>query len=192
MKICVECQEDVSGKRAVRIKEDRIIRLIRAAKQKLNIAANNELYVCEKDIDKHVKRRKEFEKNMLFFSILAGVIVLLMLGTMLLSGRFDPWLIVSSLLIGIFILLFAVVFKYAPAVEDIVAHPVPGAKPEEPESSSSTLAKSNGDDKTSEIVKQNKDSGKAKKTASENASKKTMKKKSAKSSGSGKHGGSNG
>ncbi len=133
MKICIECNESVAGKRAVKVKEDRIIRLIRIVKQKLNIAANNELYVCEKDIDKHIKRRKDFEKNMVFFSILAGLVVLAMVASMLLSESLNIWAVFSSIVIGMFILTFAVVFKYAPALEDIVAHPIPGPPPESEE-----------------------------------------------------------
>jgi len=126
MRICIVCQEDVSGKRAVKVKEDRIIKAIRKIKQTFNIATNNELYVSEECIPKHKERRRTFERSMLFFGILAAIIVVLMLSSIVLSGKFDLGMIISAFLIGGFILLFALIFKYTPAVEGEVAVAVPG------------------------------------------------------------------
>ncbi|MFH1394057.1 MAG: hypothetical protein ABII71_03315 [Candidatus Micrarchaeota archaeon] len=130
MKICIVCQKDVAGTRAVRVKEDRIIGVIRKVKRTLGIAANNELYVSEDCIDKHKERRRAFEKSMLFFGILAVIVVLLMLSTIVMSGRFDIGIILSAFLIGGFILLFALIFKYTPALEGDVAQLVPGGAQE--------------------------------------------------------------
>jgi len=127
MKVCIICQEEVSGKRAVKVKEDRVIRVIRKIKQTLNMATNNELYVSEECIPKHKERRRAFERSMLFFGILAAVIVILMLSSIFMSGKFDLGLIVSAFLIGGFILLFALIFKYTPAVDGDVATPIPGS-----------------------------------------------------------------
>ncbi|HIE54886.1 MAG TPA: hypothetical protein EYP90_06860 [Chromatiaceae bacterium] len=126
MKICIVCQKDVSGMRASKIREDRIIRAIRKVKKALNIATNNELYVSEDCISKHKERRRAFEKSMLFFGILAAIVVILMLSTVVLSGRFDIGVILSSFLIGGFILLFAIIFKYTPALESDTPELVPG------------------------------------------------------------------
>jgi len=126
MRICIVCQEDVSGRRAVKVKEDRIIKAIRKIKQTFNIATNNELYVSEECIPKHKERRRAFERSMLSFGILAAIIVVLMLSSIVLSGKFDLGMIISAFLIGGFILLFALIFKYTPAVEGEVAAAVPG------------------------------------------------------------------
>ncbi len=127
MKICISCQKDVAGMRAVKVKEDRIIKLIRRIKQLFRIAAGNELYVCEDDISKHQERRKAFEKSMLFFGILAAIAVLLFLSSIVLSGNFSPFAILSAFLVGGFILMFALIFKYAPAMEGTSASLVPGS-----------------------------------------------------------------
>jgi len=130
MKVCIVCQKDVEGKSAVAIKEDLIIRTIRAIKQFFHIATNNELYVCEDDIPVHEQKRKSFERSLLFFGVLGAVVVLLLIGNLFLSGNFDPLAILSAFIIGAFVLLFALVFKYAPALEK--TQEVVGGKPSLP------------------------------------------------------------
>jgi uncharacterized membrane protein len=117
MKVCIICQKDIAGKSAVPIKEDAIIKTIRSFKQFFHIAANNELYVCADDMIVHEERRKSFERSMIFFGVISSIVVILLIGTLLLSGRFDIFAFVSAILIGIFILLLSIVFKYSPAVE---------------------------------------------------------------------------
>ena len=129
MKICIDCQKDVSGMRAVRIKEDRIIGFIRKVKTAMKIAKGNELYVCEDDLPKHLERRKSFEKTMVIFTVLAAIIVLLLLVTILLSGRIELWTVASAILIGVLLLLFSLVFKYVPAVENTEPVQVSGGLP---------------------------------------------------------------
>jgi len=116
MKICISCQTAVEGKKAIPIKEDRIIRVIRTVKKVFGIAQMNELYVCENDLKEHKKRRNSFEKSMLFASVLAGIVVIMVLGALLLSGRFEPWPVLSAFVIGVFVLALPL-FKYAPALE---------------------------------------------------------------------------
>ena len=130
MKVCITCQQGVEGKRAVRVKEDRVIRAIRAIKKALRIAQMNELYVCEADIRKHLDHRRSFEKMMLFASVLAGLIVVLLIGLLVLSGRFDLWAMFSSLIIAGFVLSLPL-FRYAPALEDspLVAAAQAAARP---------------------------------------------------------------
>ena len=123
MRVCISCQKDVSGKSAYPIKEDRIIRVIRAAKKALGIAQMNELYVCQDCLAKHGERRKSFEKSMLFASVFAGLVLVVLLAAIVLSARFDAWAVVSAFIVAGFILVLPV-FKYAPAVEA-----PPGAAP---------------------------------------------------------------
>lgn len=120
MKVCVSCQKDVEGKPATRIREDRIIRGIRRIKQALGVAQNNELFVCSDCMPKHMERRKSFEKSMLFASVFAGLILIVLLAAFVLSGRFDLWAVVSAFIVAIFILALPV-FKYTPAVEGVSA-----------------------------------------------------------------------
>ncbi len=120
MKVCVSCQTNVEGKRATPVREDRIIKGIRAVKKALGLAQNNQLFVCENCMPKHLERRRSFEKTMLFASVFAGLLMLIIIIAPLLSGRFDPWAVVSGVVVSLFILALPV-FKYTPAVEGISA-----------------------------------------------------------------------
>ncbi|MBD3210947.1 hypothetical protein GF318_06230 [Candidatus Micrarchaeota archaeon] len=131
MKICIATQKSVEGKRAVKVKEDRIIKAIRAIKKALGIAQMNELYVSEEHLEEHLKRRRSFEKSILFASVVAGLLVIAVLAALFLSGRFDLWAVVSALIVGTFVLALPL-FKYAPAVESKVPKVI-GAPPPAPE-----------------------------------------------------------
>ena len=120
MKVCITCQADVSGKRAVPIREDRIIKTIRAVKRALGVAQNNELFVCDTCIPKHMERRRSFEKTMLFASIFAGFVILLLFYSIVTSGRLDAWAIASAFVVAGFVLLLPI-FRYAPAIEQVGA-----------------------------------------------------------------------
>jgi Ca2+/Na+ antiporter len=73
--------------------------------------------VCEDDVPVHEKRRKEFERSLVLFGVLAAVVVILLVLTIIMSGHLDFFALLSAILIGLFILLFAIVFKYAPALD---------------------------------------------------------------------------
>lgn len=118
MRVCIVCQEDISGKKAYKVKEDKIIGTIRSFKRLFRIAANNELYVCEDHYKEHLAKRKSFERSIIFFGVLSAAIVILLIGTIILSGRFDIFAILSAIVIGFFVLLFSIVFKYTPALEN--------------------------------------------------------------------------
>ena len=120
------CKKDLGVKKATPIREDFIIKSIRKVKQTVNLATNNELYVCDDDMEEHKKKRKSFERSMIFFGVLAAAVVILLL----LSGRLDIFAIISAFVIGAFILLFSIVFKYAPNIDE---NPVRVGKPAAPE-----------------------------------------------------------
>jgi len=129
-KVCVDCQQEVAGKRAVKIREDRVIRLIRWGKRLLKISKENELYVCTDCMSKHEQRRKSFEKTMLVFAVIAALIIVLMVFTIILSGRLEMWAIASGVLIIVLLALFSIIFKYVPATETMEPVMVPAEKPE--------------------------------------------------------------
>src|SRR3989338_54104 len=116
-KICVICHKEVTGN-ALKVKDDFIINSIRGVKRLFRIAQNNKLFVCDKDINVHKEKRKKFEKELLIISAIVVIIILLLNGLPLLSGRLQFSMLLSSLFIAILIILFAIVFKYAPAVEE--------------------------------------------------------------------------
>ncbi|NYZ77005.1 hypothetical protein H0O02_01675 [Candidatus Micrarchaeota archaeon] len=117
MKVCVDCQKEISGKKAVRVREDRVIVSIRWLKRLFKVSKENELYVCEEDMKKHAERRKSFEKSMMIFAVLAAMIFLLLLASIVISGRVEFWTILSAIAIVLLLLFFSLLFKYVPGVE---------------------------------------------------------------------------
>lgn len=117
MRVCIICHKEVGGKKAVKVREDNVIRGIRRIKKVLRIAKNNELYVCEDCLEEHTSRRRSFEKSMLFFGIIAALVILVFGGLLLISGRFDIGSFVSLLILGALLLSFSIIFKFVPAIE---------------------------------------------------------------------------
>ena len=140
-RVCVDCQNEVAGKRAVRIKEDRIILMLRAVKRALKISRENELYVCEECLAKHEKRRKSFEKTMLIFAVVAALIIVLMVFTIILSGRLELWAILSGILIIALLAVFSVIFKYVPATQGTETVMIPGKPAEKKEKAEKPVRK---------------------------------------------------
>jgi hypothetical protein len=122
MKVCITCQKDVEGKNAVRVREDRVIRTIRAIKQAFRVAQMNELYVCQEDVKAHQERRRGFERSMLLAAILAGIIILLLIITSVLSGRFEVYEFFAGILLALVILAFPL-FRYAPSLDGMPVKP---------------------------------------------------------------------
>lgn len=116
MKICIYTQKSVEGQLAVPVRDDRVIRTIRSVKKFFGIAQMNELYVSVPHIEEHRKRRRAFEKSLLFASVFAGLIIVVVIFSLVLSGRFDVWAIASAFIIAGFVLALPL-FKYSPALE---------------------------------------------------------------------------
>ncbi|MDO8553642.1 MAG: hypothetical protein Q7S22_02450 [Candidatus Micrarchaeota archaeon] len=117
MKKCIVCQKDIVSGKAAKVREDRIIRGLRKIKQMFNIARNFELYVCEEDFQKNTDKRKQYEKNVIVYTILAVCLFLVLVGLPLLGGKFNILLLLSCALLSILVVLFALLFKYVPATE---------------------------------------------------------------------------
>lgn len=116
MRICIYTQKSVEGQLAVPVKDDRVIRTIRTIKRFFGIAQMNELYVSVPHIEEHKKRRSSFEKSLLFASVFAGLIIVAVIVSLVLSGRFDLWAIISAFIISGFVLALPL-FKYSPALQ---------------------------------------------------------------------------
>lgn len=116
MKICIYTEQDVTGKKAIPIREDRIIGTIRFFKKIFGVAQNNELFVSEDHIEEHRKRRKSFEQSMLFASVFAGIVILLVLFSLVFNQNYDLWAFISAFVIGGFVLALPL-FKYSPALQ---------------------------------------------------------------------------
>ncbi|MDD5337645.1 MAG: hypothetical protein PHS02_04130 [Candidatus ainarchaeum sp.] len=113
-KICIVCEKEPPGE-AYPVADDAIIRFIRAAKRKVNLARNNELYVCKDCHPAYSERRKKFEKNLVFF-IAGGVIIFFGINVFqLFFGRFSVFAFLASIFLGVFIGSFPIL-SYVPAL----------------------------------------------------------------------------
>ena len=119
-KVCIICHEVVTSGTAAKVVDDSVIKAIRGIKRLFGISQNNELYVCTRDMEKYREKRKKFEKEFMLMGAVALVIILLLSGVPLLSGRFQISLFISSLFIAILLFLFAVLFKYVPQIGQTV------------------------------------------------------------------------
>jgi hypothetical protein len=118
MRICIYTQKSVEGQLAIPVRDDRVIKTIRAVKKFFGIAQMNELYVSVPHLEEHKKRRRSFEKSLLFASVFAGLIIVVVLFSLFFSGRFDLWAIASAFIISGFVLALPL-FKYSPALEAV-------------------------------------------------------------------------
>jgi len=103
--VCIICKENKKGAPVI---DDIVISTIRSVKQKLGVASNNTLVVCKDCMEQHLEKRRGFEKTLLHYGVLAGVMALVLI---LLSRSIQGFLL--ALLLGLFIVSFSI-FKYHP------------------------------------------------------------------------------
>lgn len=115
-KVCIICEKEPQ-EAARKVKDDAIIKAIRAAKQRLGIARNNELYVCEGCMPKYVERRKKFERNIVFYVALGVIIFVLINGLQLMGGVFSITAFIASVFLAILIVGLAVLNYATPPLE---------------------------------------------------------------------------
>jgi hypothetical protein len=123
--ICIIGHEVVQD--GYRIKEDRVINLMKAAKKRLGMRLkNNRLFVCERHKDEYLKKRKGFERNVVILSALAAVFFVIIFVVNLTHGEVAD--ILRSLLLGVLLILLVplfLVFIYVPAIEEKPASGAP-------------------------------------------------------------------
>lgn len=94
-KVCIVCYKEVSSNHLVQ--DDIVIRAIRAIKQRLGNAKNNTLVVCDSCMAEHKKKRESFERSLVMYIALGGLVFLLFAFLPLMSGGFS----IASLLLGL-------------------------------------------------------------------------------------------
>ncbi|MEM2174616.1 MAG: hypothetical protein QXI58_03205 [Candidatus Micrarchaeia archaeon] len=114
--ICIICQKEALG---FPIKEDIVIRGIRKVKKTFGIAKGTTLVVCDEHVEEGFKKRERFEKNLLTYCGIGGIIGIILIIASILTGR-DILGILSSIvllivLVGV-MLLFSLAY-YFPDVE---------------------------------------------------------------------------
>jgi 1-aminocyclopropane-1-carboxylate deaminase/D-cysteine desulfhydrase-like pyridoxal-dependent ACC family enzyme len=126
--ICIIGHEVIE--KGYRVKDDRVLGLMRSAKQKLRMKLkNNRLYVCEHHREEYMKKRKGFERNIMMLAAMAAILFVVIFIVNVMSG--DIWKILQSILLGILIFLMVPIFLffiYVPAIEEKMTHAREGKK----------------------------------------------------------------
>ena len=131
--ICIIGHEVIE--RGYKVKDDRVLGLMRTIKQKLRMKLkNNRLYVCEHHKEEYSKKRKGFERNLMMLAAMAAILFVVIFIVNIMSG--DIWNIIRSILLGILIFLMVPIFLffiYVPAIDEKIAHTREGKREEKNE-----------------------------------------------------------
>lgn len=116
--ICIICEKEKKG---IPIKEDRVLGVIRAIKDRLGIAKHNKLYVCESCWPKYKEKRKKFEKSMMIWGVIAGVIAIaLIAASIFTTGLSDVFALLKNIIIAVMVFVIIMVLiglGYVPSTE---------------------------------------------------------------------------
>ncbi len=116
-KVCIICEKEPMGK-AYQVRDDAIIKAIRAVKQRFGIAKNNELCVDEGCFQTYLEKRKKFERNFVFYVAVGVIIFVLINGLQLLYGKFSIVTFLASVLLAVVVAALAVLNYATPPIED--------------------------------------------------------------------------
>jgi hypothetical protein len=107
--ICIVCREEKKGSK---VEDDVYLDTIRKIKNKLNIAKNNTLVVCDDCLPKAKEKRRRFERTLAMWALLATLlfVMLVMISPSLMS-------VLLGLLAAVVFILFSLVL-YFPRVEE--------------------------------------------------------------------------
>jgi predicted nucleic acid-binding Zn ribbon protein len=113
-KVCIICTEEASSGSPVA--DDAVIRSIRKAKQALNIAKNNELVVCGKDLEAHMKKRQKYERNLALYMVLAGLVLVLLVFVPVFTTGFSLSALIIGVLLAALLVALPVITSHTPAL----------------------------------------------------------------------------
>jgi hypothetical protein len=112
-KACIICAKTVPHGFAV--EDDMVISGIRAIKQKLGIAKNNELVVCPDCVEEYKKKRGEYEKRLVQHVVIASVVLLVFVLLPIFTTGFSLWAVVLGVVFAAGVMLLSV-FAHCPKV----------------------------------------------------------------------------
>jgi len=111
--VCIICEKEKNGEP---VAEDAVLKYIRLAKQKLNMAKNNRLVVCSECMEAHKKKRAEFEKILVQHAAIAALVVIAFLALAFMGKGFSLVTVLLAFLVAGFILALSLA-RYWPGLE---------------------------------------------------------------------------
>lgn len=121
-KVCIVCYQEKSG---TPVLDDAVIRAIRAAKQRLNMAKGNMLVVCEGCMEQYRKKRAKYERDLVMHVVLAGIVLLVFVLAPVFTTGFSITAVVLGLVLSALIVGLSV-FSHCPAIEGGIGGNQPG------------------------------------------------------------------
>ncbi|MCX6770517.1 MAG: hypothetical protein NTX79_00520 [Candidatus Micrarchaeota archaeon] len=129
-KVCIICSQEVKQGHAVA--DDAVIRSIRRAKRYLRIAKNNELVVCENDLEAHRKKRQAYERNLAVYMVVAGIVLVLLVFLPVFTTGFSAYAVLVGLLFAAILVFMPVLTSHTPALEAGAAKAASATVPSKP------------------------------------------------------------
>ena len=116
IKVCIICANETFDGEL--IQDTQIIKAIRTLKQKLKMASNNQLAVCPAHFEDFVKRRKSFERKVLFHVGLSVLIVFISVLLPLMTSRpVEPMSVFLVLILALFLSALSLL-SYVPPLQN--------------------------------------------------------------------------
>ncbi|MFA6490200.1 MAG: hypothetical protein WCT52_06025 [Candidatus Micrarchaeia archaeon] len=112
-KACIICAKIVPH--GVPVEDDLVISGIRAIKQKLGIAKNNELVVCPACTEEYKKKRGEYEKKLVQHVVIASILLLVFILLPIFTKGFSLWAVVMGVVFAAGVMLLSV-FSHCPRI----------------------------------------------------------------------------
>ncbi len=119
MKVDIITGKEISGGKAYKVKDDKIIELLRKIKKRFGKLKGNELFVSEENLETYKKKRKKFETNLMIVGGISIIILLLTFVLPLLSldiGKAIVGLLLSAVISALLFIL--AITQYVPAIEE--------------------------------------------------------------------------
>ena len=124
-KVCIICGNETKGGRHVA--DDAVIRFLRWAKRSLHIAKNNELMVCDADMEAYMKKRQGYERNLAIYMVIAGIVLVLLVFLPIFTTGFSAYAVLMGLLFAAILIILPVLTSHTPALEEGAATQQPAA-----------------------------------------------------------------
>jgi hypothetical protein len=140
-RVCIICGNEVKSGSAVA--DDLVIKSIRRAKQALHIAKNNELVVCENDLEAHRKKRQGYERNLAVYVVIAGIVLVLLVIVPFFTSGFSAYSFILGVLLSALLVLLPVVTSHTPALDGTTSSQLQ-SKPAQVQKKAKTAPKKKG------------------------------------------------
>jgi hypothetical protein len=111
-KACIICIKEVGSGLAVA--DDSVISAIRAVKQRLNVAKNNQLVVCPACIEAYKKKRASYERQIALYMVIAAAIFVLLAILPILSSGFSIVAALYGLLFALAVMVIPILTSHTP------------------------------------------------------------------------------